>query len=68
MSPLDTMTPDEQTVARRREGFALPLSIMVLALLTMGLVAGFALSANEQRGMAAHRDQARAYTYAQTGL
>jgi hypothetical protein len=68
MSPLDTTTPDEQTFARRRDGFALPLSIMVLALLTMGLVAGFALSASEQSGMASHRAQARAYTYAQTGL
>jgi len=68
MSPLDTTMPDEQTVARRRDGFALPLSIMVLALLTMGLVAGFALSTSEQTGMASHRAQARAYTYAQTGL
>ena len=61
MSPLDTMTSDEQTVARRRDGFALPVSIMVLALLTMGLVAGFALSTSEQTGMASHRAQACAF-------
>ena len=52
----------------RREGFALPLSIMVLALLTMGLVAGFAVSTTEQSTLGAQRGQARAYGYAQMGL
>ena len=51
-----------------REGFALPLSIMVLALLTMGLVTGFALSTSEQSSSSSQRAQARAYSYAQMGL
>ena len=34
--------------SRAREGFALPLAIMVLALLSIGLVAGFAMSTSEQ--------------------
>ena len=54
--------------AARRDGFALPLAIMVLALLTMGLVAGFAVSTSEQSVSASQKAQARAYTYAQMGL
>ncbi|MBW8769695.1 MAG: hypothetical protein JF589_08075 [Gemmatimonadetes bacterium] len=52
----------------RRDGFALPLAIMVLALLTMGLVAGFAASASEMSTSASQRAQARAYSFAQMGL
>ena len=51
-----------------RDGFALPLAIMVLALLTMGLVAGFAASASEMSTNMGQRSQARAYSYAQMGL
>jgi hypothetical protein len=51
-----------------RDGFALPLAIMVLALLTMGLVAGFATSASEMSTNRGQRSQARAYSYAQMGL
>jgi len=46
MSSLDHDTAHEQP--RAREGFALPLAIMVLALLSIGLVAGFAMSTSEQ--------------------
>jgi Tfp pilus assembly protein PilX len=52
----------------RRDGFALPLAIMVLALLSIGLVAGFAMSTSEQAATASQRAQARAYSYAQMGL
>jgi hypothetical protein len=52
----------------RRDGFALPLAIMVLALLTMGLVAGFAASTSELSTTASQRAQARAYSFAQMGL
>ncbi len=54
--------------SRAREGFALPLAIMVLALLSIGLVAGFAMSTSEQAATSSQRAQARAYSYAQSGL
>ena len=54
--------------SRAREGFALPLAIMVLALLSIGLVAGFAMSTSEQAATSSQRSQARAYSYAQAGL
>ena len=66
MSSLDQGAPREQS--RAREGFALPLAIMVLALLSVGLVAGFAMSTSEQAATASQRAQARAYSYAQSGL
>jgi hypothetical protein len=67
MSCLDHRAPREGT-SRAREGFALPLAIMVLALLSIGLVAGFAMSTSEQAASASQRSQARAYSYAQMGL
>ena len=66
MSPLDHGAAREQS--RAREGFALPLAIMVLALLSIGLVAGFAMSTSEQAATSSQRAQARAYSYAQSGL
>ena len=66
MSSLDHDTAHEQP--RAREGFALPLAIMVLALLSIGLVAGFAMSTSEQSATSSQRAQARAYSYAQAGL
>ena len=52
----------------RRSGFALPLAIVVLALLTMGLVAGFSMTSSEVSTAASQRAQARAYSNAQRGL
>ena len=52
----------------RRDGFALPLAIVVLALLTMGLVAGFSMTTSELSTAASQRAQARAYSNAQRGL
>ena len=66
MSSIDHDTAREQS--RAREGFALPLAIMVLALLSIGLVAGFAMSTSEQAATSSQRAQARAYSYAQAGL
>ena len=54
--------------AVRRDGFALPLAIVVLALVTMGLVAGFAMTSSELSTGASQRAQARAYSNAQRGL
>jgi hypothetical protein len=58
---------DDQT-NRRRSGFALPLAIVVLALLTMSLVAGFAMTTSELSTAASQRAEARAYSNAQRGL
>jgi len=66
MNRLDHGAPS--TRPRKRDGFALPLAIMVLALLSIGLVAGFAMSTSEQAASASQRAQARAYSYAQMGL
>lgn len=66
MSSLDHGPAREPS--RAREGFALPLAIMVLALLSIGLVAGFAMSTSEQAATSSQRAQARAYSYAQAGL
>jgi hypothetical protein len=68
MSSIDSANPCAQRSARSREGFALPLAIMVLALLSIGLVAGFAMSTGEQAATSSQRAQARAYSYAQMGL
>ncbi|MEO5739709.1 MAG: hypothetical protein ABIS29_03850, partial [Vicinamibacterales bacterium] len=62
----DTSAEPVQSV--RRDGFALPLAIVVLALLTMGLVAGFAMTSSELSTTMSQRAQARAYSYAQQGL
>jgi hypothetical protein len=55
-------------VQERRDGFALPLAIVVLALLTMSLVAGFAMTTSELSTTASQRAEARAYSNAQRGL
>ena len=52
---VDSAEP-EQSV--RRDGFALPMAIVVLALLTMGLVAGFAMTSSELSTTASQRAQA----------
>ena len=67
-SPLSVETHDVELPEVRRDGFALPLAIVVLALLTMGLVAGFAMTSSELSTAASQRAQARAYTNAQMGL
>jgi hypothetical protein len=68
MSSFADRTTCEPSPSRERAGFALPLAIMVLALITMGLVAGFAMSTSEMSATASQRAQARAYSYAQMGL
>ena len=60
--------PAEPATSTRREGFALPMAIVVLALLTMGLVAGFAMTSSELSTAASQRAEARAYSNAQRGL
>ena len=61
-------SPVIQAPTRRRDGFALPMAIVVLSLLTMGLVAGFAMTSSEISTEMSQRAQARAYSVAQMGL
>jgi hypothetical protein len=51
-----------------RPGFALPMSILVIIVLTAGLAAGFSATNSEISTNAAQRAQSRAYTFAQAGL
>jgi hypothetical protein len=51
-----------------RKGFALPMAILVIALLTAAIAAGFAATAGEAVVNNAQRAQERAYQLAQAGL
>lgn len=53
---------------RPRRGFALPLAILMVALVTIGLVASFSAASGELSTAQAQQAQARAYSYAQRGL
>ncbi|HEX9484839.1 MAG TPA: hypothetical protein VF929_09655 [Gemmatimonadaceae bacterium] len=64
----DTTLGTDATPSPARKGFALPLAIVVLTLLTMGIVAGFASTSSEISTTMSQRAQARAYSYAQMGL
>jgi hypothetical protein len=59
---LPTPTPS------RRDGFALPMAILVIALVTVGLVASFSATGSEIGNIASQRGQARAYSMAQRGI
>jgi hypothetical protein len=51
-----------------REGFALPMAIVAIVILTAGIAAGFAATASEYTNNAAVRGQSRAYSLAESGL
>jgi len=51
-----------------RRGFALPMAILIIALLTAAMAAGFAATAVEYTTNAAERGQNRAYDLAESGL
>ena len=53
---------------KSKAGFALPLVILVIAVLTLAVAASLASSAAEAGTTSAQRGQARAFTNAQTGL
>jgi hypothetical protein len=67
-SPTDAAPADDAERPQVRRGLALPMAIMVLALVATGVVAGFAISATEISTTGSQRAQARAYTAAQMGL
>jgi hypothetical protein len=62
--------PEDEAPAPRRErrGFALPLAILVIAVLTVILAAGFASTATEILTNNAQRSEARAFALAENGL
>ena len=49
-------------------GFALPMAILVVALLTISATAAFVIASSEERETANSRDQVDAFTLAQSGL
>ena len=50
------------------QGFALPMAILVVALLTISATAAFVIASSEERETANSRDQVDAFTLAQSGL
>jgi hypothetical protein len=53
---------------RRREGFALPMAILVIAFLTVTIAAAYAATSSELVTNNAQRGESRAYMLAQAGL
>ncbi|MDB4907676.1 MAG: hypothetical protein JWO05_2460 [Gemmatimonadetes bacterium] len=53
---------------KNRDGFALPMAILVIAVLTAAIAAGFAATSAEIATVSSTRGQNRAYAIAQTGL
>jgi Tfp pilus assembly protein PilX len=51
-----------------RDGFALPMALIVMIVLTAGIAAGFAATSAEITSNAAHRSDNRAYNMAEAGL
>src|SRR5258708_3969675 len=51
-----------------RDGFALPMALLVMIVLTAGIAAGFAATSAEITSNAAHRSDNRAYNMSETGL
>jgi len=53
---------------RSKEGFALPMALMVMVVLTAGITAGYMATSTEVVSNAAHRGDTRAYNLAVAGL
>lgn len=64
----DPGTAQDTVVPARRRGFALPMAILVLAVLTVGLAASFASTGTEIITNNAQRSESRAYAIAENGL
>jgi hypothetical protein len=56
------------TTERSRRGFALPMAMLVMVVLTAGIAAGYAATSAEVVSNAAHRGDTRAYNLAVAGL
>jgi hypothetical protein len=55
-------------ILRSRDGFAMPMAILVMVVLTAGIAAGYAATSAEVVTNAAHRGDTRAYNLAVAGL
>lgn len=55
-------------VSSRRDGFALPMAILIIAFLTVTLAAAYAATSSELTTTIAQRGETRAYMLAQAGL
>src|SRR6478672_13047347 len=55
-------------ITRSRKGFALPMALLVMVVLTAGIAAGYAATSAEVVTNAAHRGDTRAYNLAAAGL
>ena len=53
---------------RNRDGFALPMALLVMIVLTVGITAGFKSTSSEVVSNAAHRGDNKAYFLAQAGI
>ena len=53
---------------RNRPGFALPMALLVMIVLTVGITAGFKSTSAEIVSNAAHRGDNKAYFLAQAGI
>ena len=70
-SQMQDMPPEPAEIPAEpapRRGFALPLAILVLAVLTVGLAASFASTGTEILTNNAQRSESRAYAIAENGL
>ena len=62
------MTVSTRTTARARRGFALPMALMVMIVLTAGISAGYMATSSEIMANNAHRGDTRAYNLAVAGM
>lgn len=65
---LPTADHTRRTPVRARDGFALPMTILVIAFLTVTIAAAYAATTSEQTTNQAQRGESRAYMLAQAGL
>lgn len=64
----DDASPRDVSARPAREGFALPMAIMVIAFLTVTIAAAYAATSSELTTNTAQRGESRAYMLAQAGL
>ena len=62
------MTETPVTTPQPRRGFALPMALMVMVVLTAGVTAGYMATSSEITTNAAHRGDTRAYNLAVAGM
>src|SRR6478672_701412 len=53
---------------RNRDGFAIPMAVLVVAILSVSIAAGFSLVISERRGVEDQKAQVSAFVLAEQGL